>query len=148
MQEISDLSFFQDKGNVLILTGCSKNKLNTEQEVPAEELYTGTLFRFVKEYADSINADLYIISAKYGLISRNTLIKTYDKVLRTYADAESLRPEIERELSLLHGGYDQILVIAGDKYRRTLKGIADERYYFLKTSGIGHTLHLLKEQIS
>lgn len=148
MQEISDLSGFQNGDKVLILTGCSKNKLNTEQEVPADELYTGTLFRFVKQYADSIHADLYIISAKYGLISRKTPIKTYEKVLKTCADAENLRPKVEEKLSALHQNYDRILVIAGDKYRKTLKGIADERYYFLKTPGIGHTLHILKEQIA
>lgn len=146
MQEITDLSGFKKGENLLILTGCSKNKLNTDIEIPADELYTGTLFRFVKRYADSINADLYIISAKYGLISRKTLIKTYDKVLKTNSDADNLRPEIENKLSVLHQRYDKILVIAGDKYRRTLKGISDERYYFLKTSGIGHILHILKEQ--
>ena len=146
MQEITDLSGFKKGENLLILTGCSKNKLNTDIEIPADELYTGTLFRFVKRYADSINADLYIISAKYGLISRKTLIKTYDKVLKTNSDADNLRLEIENKLSVLHQRYDKILVIAGDKYRRTLKGISDERYYFLKTSGIGHILHILKEQ--
>ena len=141
---ISDLDTIYNNSKTLVITGCSKSKAETDIPIPARELYTGQLFKFVKRYTDEMNFPLYVISAKYGLISSETTIERYDKVLRNAVDAELLRPQVEMELKKILPEFNSVLVIAGENYRRTLMRIADDKFIFLKTKGIGYTLHVLK----
>lgn len=60
----------------IILIGCGKQKL--EGEHPAKDLYTGSLFRSRRTYAENMGDSWFIISAKHGLLSPTRTIKSYD----------------------------------------------------------------------
>lgn len=66
------------QSNVVVIP-CSGLKLS--YPAPARDLYTGTFFRKALALADRCDADLYIFSAKYGLIHPDTVIAPYDLVL-------------------------------------------------------------------
>jgi len=85
--------------------------------------------------------DYRIISAKYGILSPEDQITTYEKVLKSRADADQIRPSVEAGLKPILDMYDTILVIAGVQYRDVLKHIIDERFVFLKAKGIGDLIH-------
>ena len=142
---ISNLDTIQNNSKTLVITGCSKSKAETDVPVPARELYTGQLFKSVKRYTEEMNFPFYVISAKYGLISSDTMVEKYDKVLRTAADVEFIRPQVEQELLKILPEFDSVLVIAGENYRKTLAKIVDDKFIFLKTKGIGYTLQALKK---
>lgn len=60
----------------IILIGCGKQKL--EGEHPAKDLYTGSLFRSRRTYAENQGDLWFIISAKHGLLEPSRTIKSYD----------------------------------------------------------------------
>lgn len=144
---ISDLEDFSRGEKVLVLVGCSKKKADTCSPIPAKDLYKGNLFRFTREFAELMGYDYRIISAKYGLIEPDTLIETYDQVLRSYKDADTLRPGVEEKLQAIVQNYDKVLVIAGAAYRRTLERIETQNYYYLQPGGIGSFQKVLKKTL-
>ena len=144
---ISDLSSFKKGENVLLVVGCSKKKEETKRAIPADILYLGNVFKLSLSFADLMGYPVKIISAKHGLIDRTTEIPTYNQVLKTFADSDALRPQVEPKMKKLLPNYDKILVIAGEKYRRTLINIEDERFYYLKVSGIGVLQKTLKDAV-
>ena len=144
---ITDLSGFNKDENVLVIVGCSKKKESAKEPIPAKNLYLGNVFKLSLSYADLMGYPIMIISAKYGLIKATDDILEYDKVLKTFADSETIRPLVEPRVKKLLPKYDKILVVAGEKYRRTLINIEDERFYYLKTGGIGLLQKILKDTI-
>lgn len=66
------------QSNVVVIP-CGSSKLS--YPAPARDLYTGPLFRKALALADRCDADLYIFSAKYGLLHPDTVIAPYDQVL-------------------------------------------------------------------
>ena len=144
---ISDLSSFKKGENVLLVVGCSKKKEETKRAIPADILYLGNVFKLSLSFADLMGYPVKIISAKHGLIDRTTEIPTYNQVLKTFADSDALRPQVEPKMKKLLPNYDKILVIAGEKYRRTLINVEDERFYYLKVSGIGVLQKTLKDAV-
>ncbi|WP_292370635.1 tRNA-guanine transglycosylase DpdA [Methanoregula sp. UBA64] len=145
--ERSNLDFLRDKKNVLIITGCSKNKLNclaaSNGGVKAEELYQGTLFKKVRAYAEAMRFDYRIISAKHGLIPPDFNLTTYDQRLNTICDVEKIRPEVEMKLMQDLLKYDLIVVIAGEKYRLVVGNLINNRFRFLKAKGIGEMIKIV-----
>ena len=66
--------------------------------------------------------NLYILSAKYGLISGDILIPDYD-LRMTSERAAKLKPAVERRLDLIFDclhRYDEIFVAMGKVYREAL----------------------------
>ena len=70
-----------DVSTRLALVGCGKSKLDDEFLHEAGELYTGTYFREVLEACRRVYADVFILSAKYGVIHPTARIRTYDVML-------------------------------------------------------------------
>lgn len=138
-QYVESLDFLQKDDNVLVITGCTKKKLDSVGKVtaPAKEMYKGLIFQRVREYAESMGFDYVIISAKYGLLFPSDMIEGYEQVLRSRADIKSLQPGVEDRFSRIIDQYDQIVVIAGVTYRMVLENIWDDRFVFLKARGIG-----------
>jgi len=67
----------------LLILSCSMRKIHTDDPVAALDLYDGVAFRVVKrmqrcgEFPDSVN--IFIVSAKYGLIPADQKITFYDQ---------------------------------------------------------------------
>ena len=91
--------------------------------------------------------DYVIISAKYGLIFPNEIIEGYEKVLQTSEDVERIRPIVEEKLKPILDKYEKILVIAGEKYRETLRNLWDERFITVKSKGYGDLCSIIKQAI-
>lgn len=142
-KDIETLEGFSKKQSVLVITGCTKNKCEIEEnrKIAAKDLYTGTLFTKVQDYCEKMEYDYRIISAKYGLLSPEDKISTYEKVLRTRVDVDAIRPSVEESLKPLLKDYNTILVIAGSQYRDVLSRIIDDKFVFLKADGIGDMIH-------
>lgn len=76
----------------LLIVGCSKRKVSVSGPVPALELYDGPLFRVIRKSMQEGwfpgDTCVYIVSAKYGLISGESLIEWYDAKLTGRGSAE------------------------------------------------------------
>ena len=62
-----------------LILACSKTKKS--HTCPAEEMYTGMTFKSGLVLARHFNLEVFILSAKYGLIKHDTIIETYDEKL-------------------------------------------------------------------
>jgi hypothetical protein len=65
----------------ILLVACSRRKLKTRLAVPARLLYRGPAFGIALKIAARYGLELYILSAKYGIIRGDDLITTYDQKL-------------------------------------------------------------------
>lgn len=139
----------QKNQKILVITGCTKEKLGCDSSVKAqvEKMYQGRLFKTVRKYCETMGFDYVVISAKYGLIHPEETIEGYEKVLRTKDDIERIRPVVEEKLRPLLKNYDKIIVIAGKQYREALKNLWDERFIAIKSRGYGDLCSIVKRAI-
>ncbi len=105
------------------LISCVSKKLNSE--APAKELYQSALFKKNLEWAEMQNFDeIYILSALYGLVRLNQVIKPYNKTLNNMKikEREKWAKEIEDDLLMEHDLNDtEFTFLAGQKYREFLE---------------------------
>jgi len=67
--------------------GCSKRKKISPCQ--AKDLYQGELFKKSLRYCQQEKFDkIYILSAKYGLVSLSDIIQPYEKTLNTFTEDE------------------------------------------------------------
>lgn len=106
----------------IVLISCVSKKLDHRSK--AEDIYVSPLFKKNLKYAKSLNPDeIFILSAKYGLLSLEEEIDPYEKTLnnmhipeiREWAD---LVLDQLNKVSDLNG--DEFVFLAGDKYRKFL----------------------------
>lgn len=78
---------------MIVMISCCKSKLEDGREHPAAELYTSPLFRKSLEYARRItqDKDIYILSAKYGLLPLEARVRSYDVTLNRMRERETVR---------------------------------------------------------
>ena len=86
----------------LLLLGCSQAKVSDPEPLPAIERYDGPAFRLVRRFLRTAPAplqdvDIYILSARYGLIPATTEIADYDERM-TPRRAAALRADTLSEL--------------------------------------------------
>lgn len=62
----------------ILLVACSKTKNPASGLLPARERYEGALFRKAAALADQRDWQLYVVSARYGVIKGDHLIADYD----------------------------------------------------------------------
>jgi cytoplasmic iron level regulating protein YaaA (DUF328/UPF0246 family) len=106
----------------IVLISCVSKKRS--QKGKARDLYISTLFKKNLQYALKLAPDqIFILSAKYGLVTLDDEIEPYDLTLNTMSAPEIKQwaHEVLRQLSektdLLH---DQFVFLAGEKYRKYL----------------------------
>jgi hypothetical protein len=136
-----------NKGDrVLVITECSKKKIGYTDHTKrvADEMYQGRLFKWVRRYCKAMEFDYVIVSAKYGLVFPNETIGGYEKVLKTREDVETIRSQIEQRLKNIISNYDRIVVIAGERYRMTLRNLWDDRFSIVKSRGYGDMCKILE----
>ena len=148
-KEISSLNEFDGGPRTLVITGCTKKKLNIDplRIVPAKDLYQGTIFKKVREYCSRKGFDYVIISARFGLLLPDDEVWLYEKVLKTKQDIEEIRPRVENKLEDLLPNYDNVLVIVGKNYREVLKYSVDDRFVFVTSKGIGDLISIVSKAI-
>ncbi|MCK4269837.1 MAG: hypothetical protein KAW93_05095 [Methanogenium sp.] len=106
----------------LVVVPCGKTKIWKKNPnhgpVMAKDAYTGTLFRLNRQYAEQFGDSWVILSAKYGLISPDTLIEDYNV---TFNDPSTnpAGPKQLREQVIGFGfcSFETIIALGGRTYR-------------------------------
>lgn len=73
---------------MIILIGCGAAKAVTKVPIPAQDLYTGCLFKARRRYAERRGYRWYIVSALHGLIAPHELLLPYDFTLAALKQPE------------------------------------------------------------
>jgi len=108
------------------LVSCVKTK--KEGVHPARDLYASPLFRFAFDYASKHSDQVYILSAKYGLVEATQRIKSYELTLRSMPAAmrREWAEKVAEELRQLVPPKSTLLFFCGEDYRRDLLGLLSE----------------------
>ncbi len=106
----------------VILISCVKEKL--KQQSKAKDLYISDLFKKSYRYAQLLKPDnIFILSAKYGLLDPEQVIEPYDETLNTKSSAE-IREWSRKVITSLKEkvGLDkaEVIILAGKKYYKYL----------------------------
>lgn len=106
----------------IILISCVKDKLKTPAK--AKDLYISDLFKKSYRYAQLLNPDnIFILSAKYGLLEPEQIIEPYDETLKTKSIAE-IKEWSRKVISVLNEktdlDKDVVIILAGSKYYKYL----------------------------
>jgi hypothetical protein len=136
----------------ITLIACSATKL--EKACMAKDMYQGSLFKKSLEYALKTTnpKNIYILSAKYGLVGLEQEIEPYDKTLRDM-DEEETSSWAEMVLDKLEDLYEdlaelQISILAGKAYYEPL--LPSIKNYDLPLEGlrIGESMKELDELVT
>lgn len=143
----------------LLIIPCSRKKKITTTLTPAIDVYDGPFYRLLRKHVplfDNNNGlDIYIISAKHGLIPPLYEIETYDQIMDERR-AKELKPQIDETLIkiLKEKTYSEIFVNTGKSYSNALvnfKKIVKRHSPGTKckigSGKIGKRLHIMKEWI-
>ncbi len=113
--------------NRCLILSCSQSKNPARGLLPAIERYDGPAFRVVRRFLRTTpsgmrEVDVYVLSAKYGLIAAPTMIHDYDQRM-TPARAMELRPLVlDRLREVLQYGYTEMFFSLSRPYLRAIEG--------------------------
>ena len=133
----------------IILISCVKKKLN--QKAKAKDLYISDLFKKSYRYAQLLKPDnIFILSAKYGLLEPEQVIEPYDETLNTKSSAEvrewsrKVTIALKEKIDLNNA---EVIILAGSKYYKCLLSHISNYKLPLGTLSFGPRLSFLKKQI-
>ena len=134
----------------VVLLSCVKSK--RAQRCRAGDMYTSPLFQKMMAYAESLRPKrIFILSAKYGLLSPDDLIEPYEQTLKKMKTAER-RAWAGKVLVALRQNCDldadDFVFLAGVPYRENL--VPHIRHYTVPMEGLdfGTQLQWLGRQVS
>lgn len=116
------------KSRCLIL-GCSRVKNETSELLSAIHRYDGPPFKVLRRYIDenpdaSHVLDIFVLSAKYGLIGGQTPITNYDQHMTNKRAGEIYAKVMGKiQSDLLPQNYGEIFLSMGRTYLRAMSGI-------------------------
>lgn len=133
-----------------VFIGCvKKKKLGT---LKARELYNSTLFKYELAYALTLTDEenIYILSAKYGLITLDDIITNYDLTLNKLNEHSKKvwsYKVIKKAEKLGITKEEKIVFLCGNNYSKYLKKYF--KNYSDPTQGLslGNTLKFYKEKL-
>ena len=131
----------------LLILPCSKMKKEL-YGVRAIELYNGPYYKVLRKNFQK-ELDVFILSAKYGLINSDEIISYYDQIM-TVNRAEELNCEIKARLenTVQNECYNEIFISLGKTYMFALeesKNFLNEYHVYWGHGQIGERLHQLKK---
>jgi hypothetical protein len=133
----------------IVLISCVSKKQPFKTK--AEHLYISPLFKLNLQYARSLKPDrIFILSAKHGLLSLDNEIEPYDETLNTKSTREIKQwanKVVEDLRSLIDIGSDEVIFLAGEKYRKYI--IPHLKNYRIPLQGlsIGRQLQYLSHEL-
>jgi hypothetical protein len=114
-----------------LILGCSRTKNESPEPLPAIERYDGPPYKVLRRYLDKNNSrnqslDVYILSAKYGLIDGSLCIEDYDERM-TKERATIMRDQVLDQVQegILPQHYDEIFLSMGISYLQALAGLEE-----------------------
>jgi len=134
----------------IVLISCASKKLT--RKTRAKDLYISPLFKLNLMFAHSLKPDkIFILSAKYGLVDLEQELEPYNQSLKTMS-----LPEIKKWTEKVKGQMkgkinfesDEVIFLAGEKYRMFLLPFFRKVSIPLKGLSIGKQLQYLKNKIS
>ena len=141
-----------------MIQSCSATKRDTEERVPAIDLYDGYFFKIIKKAQRNLglrkDMDIAILSAKHGLIDPDEEISHYD-IRMDEERANELNEEVLNKLKdkISQEKYDKIVCNMGKDYMPALEGIGEvideeQELEVIEGDGIGEKGRILKKFIS
>ncbi len=128
------------------LVACSAGKL--DRPAPARELYVSPLFCKASAWVEANCSRWFILSAKHGLVSPETILEPYNQTLGTMSADEraawSSRVRWQLHTLALHNC--RLVLLAGEHYAAPTAGLNVERP--LQGLGIGQQLQWLKRGLA
>lgn len=121
----------------IALVSCAKSKKDVP--APAAELYTSTLFRSCKEYAESNADQWYILSAEHGLLHPEEVVAPYERTLKRMRMSERLdwAERVQRQLLETLPPQSEITLLAGECYRENLIPFLKEHGFTVRIPLLG-----------
>ncbi len=127
----------------IVLIGCGKEKL--PHRAKAKDLYTGTLFKKSRAYAEKFGDDWGILSAKHGVLYPDEMVEPYDLALQDL-DREKLEDWIRETNGDLRRRWpgEFFVCLAGELYGRAFQRPVNLQAEFpLAGLGLGERLQAL-----
>lgn len=114
------------KAKYLLIIACSQRKRSDVGLLPAIARYDGPAFRLLRRFLQKPPPelpDIYILSAKFGLISQEHPIPYYDQRM-TQQRSRELQPEVIGRLKhiLNATAYQELCICVGRDYFKALEG--------------------------
>ena len=132
----------------IVLISCVKNKL--PHKAKARDLYISPFFQMNLKYAEQFSPDnVFILSAKYGLVQLDEEIEPYDMTLNTMSTRErrNWADKVIRQLQCYCDlEEDHFVILAGEKYRQYLLPHLKSYEHPLAGLPIGKQLQYLKKK--
>jgi hypothetical protein len=126
----------RSRADTVVLVSCVKSKRSATCK--AADMYTSPLFRKMMAYARSLNPkSVFILSAKYGLLSPDDVINPYEQTLKTMKIdqrrqwAQRVITDLRKRSNLEE---DTFVFLAGNSYRQDL--VAHLKYYEIPMEGL------------
>jgi hypothetical protein len=111
-----------------LILSCSRKKKAGVKSLPALERYDGPAFQVLRKFivecpTEARKLDIYILSAKFGLIPSNQQIPCYDRQMSAKRAME-LNPAVTIELKrlLTHRKYRKLMINVGRNYLFAITG--------------------------
>ena len=107
----------EDRRKIVVLVGCSSTKL--KETAPARELYSSTLFRKARAWAEQFDREWAILSALHHIVLPRRVLEPYEQQLPTRRAA---RMDWEREVANQFRTYwpepfaVRLVILAGERY--------------------------------
>lgn len=97
-------------------------KLKRPSDTAARDLYTSTLFRSLRGYAEHTADQWYILSAEHGLLHPDQVVAPYERTLNTMKKADRLAwaGRVQQQLLQVLPPRAEVVILAGVKYRDNL----------------------------
>ena len=133
----------------VVLISCVSQKLDKKSK--AKDLYVSTLFKKNMAYALTLNPnEIYILSAKYGLLGLDDRIEPYNVTLNTMKVAEKKvwSEKVFSQLLKLESIKDtKFIFLAGNNYRKYLMPHLPHTEVPMEGLPIGKQLQFLTEKL-
>lgn len=134
----------------IVLISCVSKKL--PRRAKAKDLYLSTLFKLNLQYAEKLKPDnIFILSAKYGLLPLEKQIEPYDQTLNKMRSGEIKQwasEVLEQIKEVCSIDETEFVFLAGDKYRKYLLPYIKNAKIPLEGLRIGEQLQRLKGLVS
>lgn len=134
--------------NKIILISCVSKKLS--HNAGAKDLYISPLFKMNLAFARSLHPNkIFILSAKYGLVDLEQELEPYEQTLNTMSSheiknwAEKVKEQMSEKINFEN---DEVVFLAGEKYRKYLLPLFRKVSVPLKGLSIGKQLQYLKNK--